>query len=681
MRAKLLFIALLFSLLGAAQSFTGTGGAIPDNVTQIEFPLTVSGLSQTTLNADFGLKQICLNINHTYDSDLNVYLVSPSGVAINLFSGIGGGDDNFTNTCLSQTATANIGTASAPFSGTFKPQETIGNVNNGQNPNGIWKLRILDTYPADQGTLINWSVTFGSNASNLPIVLVNTNGQTIVDEPSIVATMKIIDNGSGNLNYVTDNTFNYNGKINIEYRGNYSQSLPQKPYKVETLDDAEASVNASLLGMPAESDWALVANYNDKVFMRNQLAYNLFSQMGHYGSRTKHCEVVVNGIYQGVFILTETIKRNANRVNIAKLDPDENTGLDLTGGYIFKNDYWSTADGWQLNHNPVDHPELTVGLAYHYPKATKISDPQKAYIAAFVDDFENALYSANYTSPTDGYLKYMDEESFIDYFIINELSRNNDGFKKSCYFYKDKDSSTEIAKLHAGPVWDFDWAWKNIDECSFLAVTDGSGWAHLVNDCGPDVNGTGWWVRLLQDPSFQNHLRCRWETLRATTLSTSAMFNYIDATATYLDQAQARQFERWGNLGVNTGAPEVDNDPATFEGQITKFKTWISTRVAWLDANIPGDGSSCALAVNQNIKNNLQMVPNPANQFVTLTVPAGEKIKKVDVLDLSGKLIFTEQYFQNSTALDIKNFASGMYIVKIQTSENATVSKKLIVVH
>ena len=690
MKVKLLFATLLCSLFSFSQTFTGTGGLIPDNEQQIEFPVTVSGLSATTLNSTFGLKQVCLNITHSYDSDLNVSLVSPSGVVINLFSGVGGSGDNFTNTCLSQTATASIVSGTPPFSGTFKPQETLGNMNNGiQNPNGTWKLRILDTYPADQGTLLNFSIIFGTNAatpfvfssSNLPIVLINTNNQTIVDEPEIVATMKIIDNGVGNLNYVTDNTYNYNGYINIEYRGNYSQTLPQKPYKIETLDANFQDENVSLLGMPAESDWALLANYNDKVFMRNQLAYTLFSEMGHYGPRTKHCEVVINGAYMGVFILSETIKRDNNRVDISKLDPDENTGIDLTGGYIIKNDYWNSTEGWQLSHSPIDHPGLVVGLAYDYPKSENISVEQKAYIATFINTFENALYSANYASPTLGYNQYMDEESFIDYFIMNELTRNNDGFKKSAYFYKNKDGATSVSKLFAGPVWDFDWAWKNINECSFLSVTDGSGWAHWVNDCNPDVNGTGWFVRLLQDPNFQNHVRCRWNELRTTTLSTTALFNYIDATALNLDQAQARHFDRWGNLGLPTGAPEVDADPATFPGQITKFKNWISTRIAWLDLNIPGDPTTCNLNT-PNLKETLfQLVPNPANELVLLNLSRNETIKTLEIIDVSGKIIFSTTHFETTTPLATNTFANGLYIVKIQTNTNTILSKKLIIVH
>ena len=226
-----------------------------------------------------------------------------------------GDGDDFTNTCLSQSSTTSISSEIAPFTGVFSPQESLANMNNNQNGNGVWKLVIVDTYPQDAGFLNSWSLEFGSGASvpivfsesNLPIVVINTNGETIVDEPSISADMKIIDNGPGMLNHVSDVANNYNGIITIEYRGAFSQSLPQKPYKIETKDASNVDLDVSVLGMPAEHDWLLIANYNDKSFVRNTLAYKLFTEMGHYSARSKYCEVVVNGVYQGIYLFMEKL--------------------------------------------------------------------------------------------------------------------------------------------------------------------------------------------------------------------------------------------------------------------------------------------------------------------------------------------------------------------------------------
>ncbi len=307
---KIIFLAvtLLASLSSLSQLFFENGGLIVDNQQNNDYPIMVSGLSQSMLNSNLGVVQVCVNISHPLDSDFNVSLVSPDGTFINVFSGIVGSDNDFTDTCFNQSALNSINTGIAPFTSVFKPQETLGNLNNNQDGNGVWKLRILDSFLQDEGTLINWSITFGSNAStpalfsssNLPIVLITTSN-AIVNEPPVIGFMKIIDNGTGVTNNVTDTPNNYNGKIKIELRGNYSQSLPQKPYKVTTINTNESDLNVSLLGMPLEHDWNLIANYNDKVFMRNQLAYKLFNEMGHYATRNKYCEVVVNGSYQGVF--------------------------------------------------------------------------------------------------------------------------------------------------------------------------------------------------------------------------------------------------------------------------------------------------------------------------------------------------------------------------------------------
>jgi len=150
---------------------------------------------------------------------------------------------------------------------------------------------------------------FVFSSSNLPIILITTkNGASIPDESKITAYMKIINNGS--LNHITDVADIYDGDVGIEIRGRYSASLPQKPYGFETRDSSGNNVNVPLLDMPSENDWILLANYNDKTFMRYTLASHLFREMGFYAPRTRLCEVMVNNNYQGIYVFTEKIKRN-----------------------------------------------------------------------------------------------------------------------------------------------------------------------------------------------------------------------------------------------------------------------------------------------------------------------------------------------------------------------------------
>ena len=686
MKIKLLIVIIcFFTATSYSQTFSGFGGAISDDSQQNEFLITVSNLPSTTLNTSLGLIRVNLDIIHQNDSDLSVSLVSPYGTTINLFREIGDEGDNFTKTSLSQFASTSINTASAPFSAAYKPFQSLTILNNNRNGNGVWKLRIIDSKLQNEGVLNNWSVTFGADSTdsavfsttNLPIVILNTNGGTIADSP-INATMQIIDNGLGYLNNITDVPNDYNGNISINYRGNYSLTLPQKPYKIETLDANFVEQNVSILGMPEEHDWVFIANYNDKVFMRNTLSYKLFSEMGHYATKTKFCEVVLNGSYQGMYLLAEKIKRDKNRVDISKLEVTENTGIDVTGGYIIKNDYWSSTDSWLLNFHPIDHKNVNVNLVYDYPKPEDITTEQKSYVKNFVNDFESALYSDDFTSSSLGYRKYMDTDSFIDYFIVNELSRNIDGFKKSSYFNKDKDTKTSISKLNAGPVWDFDWAWKNIKECYFSA-TDGSGWAYKINDCG-NVGSPGWYVRLLQDVSFQNELHCRWNNLRKNNLNSSVLFKYIDETAAYLDKAQKRHFIKWGNLGINTGTPEVERDPTTFADQISKFKSWINKRLSWLDTNMPGDISSCDLSVSESqiFDPKIVLYPNPAKEYFMIKLPESiSTTVDITITDLLGRLISQYNTYKSDEKINVIDYVKGTYIVIVKY-QNKVFQSKLI---
>ena len=367
---------------------------------------------------------------------MDISLVAPDGTTIVLISGIGGGDDNFTGTCLRGDIATSIVQGNAPYTGTFRPMGQMGMVNNGQDPNGVWTLHILDTYPfADEGDLLSWSITFGNNpatymaleSSDLPLVKINTNGQSIIDDPSITAWMEIIDNGPGIRNYVTDSANNYNGFIGIELRGQSSLSFPQKQYAVETRDSAGNNLNTSILGMPAENDWVLYGAYNDKSLMRNALAYSLARDMGRYASRAKYCEVLINGEYKGVYTFFEKVKRDNNRVDIAGLTGIDSTGVELTGGYICSVD-WIDNGGWTSNYPPdqTDPMNNTMFYQYIYPKDNEILPQQQNYIQQYVDSFETALLSPLFTNPVLGWRKYGDEESFIDYFLVNELSKNVD---------------------------------------------------------------------------------------------------------------------------------------------------------------------------------------------------------------------------------------------------------------
>jgi hypothetical protein len=519
------------------------------------------------------------------------------------------------------------------------------------------------------------------DSTELPIVMINTLSQTIVEDTKINCQMDIKYNGPNTLTRVSDPSNVYSGNIGIEIRGASSASYPQHPYNIETRTGSGGNNNVSLLGMPAENDWVLLSNYNDLTLTRNSLAFALFDSMGHYAPRTILCEVLIDSVYQGIYVFGEKIKQDNDRVDIAKLDADDNAGDSLTGGYILQQNYWNANNSFQSNYSPIDHPTFDVHFVYEYPKPDVITAPQKAYIAAFVDSLETALYSTNFADSLQGYRKYMSMNSFIDYFIVNEVARNADGFKKSVFFHKDKFSNG--GKLKAGPVWDFDWAWKNIQGCTNVDNIDGSGWAYKVNDCFTDNYSTGWYVRLLQDPAFQNQLRCRYEGFRQTVLDTAYIFASIEATRQRVRNAQERHFQKWPILGQSGPAPEVNPVATTYDGALDTLKFWIHQRLQWLDANIPGIAQNCAplTAASEPIAPwSLAFYPNPSQGdvhfegFLQQATPAHMRIYNVN-----GQLIDTITLQPGNIHLDYHLAAKGMYFFEVRGETGLLDRGKMVV--
>jgi formylmethanofuran dehydrogenase subunit D len=427
------------------------------------------------------------------------------------------------------------------------------------------------------------------DSTNIPLVIINTQ-DSIIAASKVNGTIKIIDNGPGKMNHPGDAPV-YSSNIGVKYHGSFSLYFPQKSYAFETRDALNNSVNVSLLGLPAENDWILLQHYNDKSFVRNTLTFRLFQEMGHYASRAKYCEMYVNNHYMGVYTLIENIKRDKNRVNIAKMTATSNVGDSLTGGYIFKVDNIGADDiTWNSSHAPTGYSVGSVQFIYSYPKSEDITTQQKNYLKNYVDTFENAIFGNGYTDPRYGYNKYLDVQSFVDYFITGEFTRNIDAYKKSAFFFKDNISNGGL--IHAGPVWDFDWAYKNFSEC-FENTLDGSGWAYKIYDCSPWPVPPAWTMRLVSDTVFANKCHDRYFQLRKTILSIPQINFYIDSIANLLDGPQKRHYALWNTLGKRPGVeilgtPEIDSFPKTYQGEVAKLKKWISQRLDFLDANMIG---------------------------------------------------------------------------------------------
>ncbi len=164
-----LLVGLTFN--SNAQTFNATAGPIPD-VVCTNFPITVSGIG---VMSSVSIRQVSINLTHTFCADLDISLISPTGVTIDLTSDNGGGGDNYTNTIFSPTAAASITTGVAPFTGSFTPEQPF-NTFAGVTANGAWTLRVCDDAAGDIGALISASISFNFSATAGPIPdLVCTN--------------------------------------------------------------------------------------------------------------------------------------------------------------------------------------------------------------------------------------------------------------------------------------------------------------------------------------------------------------------------------------------------------------------------------------------------------------------------------------------------------------------------
>ncbi len=515
----------------------------------------------------------------------------------------------------------------------------------------------------------------GITSSNLPLVVINTNGQTIVDGSKITSKMKVIDNAN-HINKPTDPGNNFDGTIGIEYRGGKAKPAEQNPYTIETRDASGSNLNVSLLGMPEENDWILLANYNDKTLIRNALSFEIFRKMAHYSPRAKMVEVIVNNVYQGIYFLTEKIKQDKGRVDISKLTSADVTGDAVTGGYIFKIDSYDATNSWKSNYTPNDHPEKPVYFVYDDPAATDLVAQQKTYLQSAVNSFEKVLYGSGYQNQTTGYPAWIKINSWLDYFIVSEFSRNINAYKKNCYYFKNKDSKD--SKIHSGPVWDFDSGYKNLDACSPFSATDGSGWSYKINDC-PDnkTNSNGWIVRLLQDPAFASAVNARYTLMRNSYLSSGYLNNFIDSVQNLASEAQVRHYTKWNILSSPVGDAEVDAQPATYDGQVLKFKNWIQTRLAWLDVHIPSDITSVP---NEQLEPEFsyRIFPNPGSDLIY--IEASSKIQDVEIIQGSGQsVLHLSGISAYETQVNVSKLSSGIYMVLVKMDGKQQVSSKLVI--
>jgi len=426
--------------------------------------------------------------------------------------------------------------------------------------------------PSPQPVDINFT------SSNLPIVILNTGGANIPDEPKIEATMKIIKRPENELNYVIDESnpdyLDFDGPIQIEVRGSSSQLFSKKQYSLTTYDSTGEKDNVKLLGLPKENDWILNALAYDTTFVRDYISYKLSNSLNQYASRAEYCELILNGEYRGIYMLLEKLKADDNRINIKKIKDDDNELPNLTGGYIVKADKIEGTEelGWSM----PSYGWGNVNFAYEVPKPEDKTSQQDDYIQnvfnQLAETSNNPSNNSSNASLFDGYPSVIDIPSFIDFMLLNELASNVDAYQFSTFFHKDRGG-----KLRAGPVWDFNLTFGNdLFEWGFDRSKYNI-WQFLDGN-----RGARFWTDLFYDPDFSCYLTKRWLELTATdqVLNENKINDLIDETVVNIFDAVNRQEQVWN----------IDID---FDGRIANLKTFISQRIQWITDQLNPNISAC----------------------------------------------------------------------------------------
>ncbi len=506
---------------------------------------------------------------------------------------------------------------------------------------------------------------------NLPLFIIETDGQDIPNEPKIMARLGVIDNPSG-VNYTTDAFNDYEGFIGIETRGNGSIAYAKNSYGMETRDAFGENRNVSLLGLPIENDWILYASHIDKTLMRNVITFDLVRNMGRYGSRMRHIELIINGEYRGVYLLMEKIKRDKNRVDIRKAK--EGRPPDSIG-YIVKVDAgWNEEVGWESEILYVDESgtDYWPRYQYVYPEKDDITPEQDEFIKDFMLSVDEAMFKARYEGFDDVYQNLVDVASFIDLWIINEFTANPDGYRISTFLHYDPGS--ENRKLIAGPAWDYNVGYSNY----FERYTFYDKWEYDNDWWPPRSSIPFWWPRMLKDDQFLNLMIKRWEELRSTLITTDLIYAKIDSVDIHLGPAIERNYEMWTDSIILEDVYWASTK--THDEDVQFFKDWIAHRIWWMDGQIQMMKS----IVNEEENNGILIYPNPVrDQFnIGYYQDVEGKIDGV-IIDRMGRTVqqleIESDIGINKKNINLQTIPSGIYFIKLEIKGKHIGAQRIVV--
>lgn len=386
------------------------------------------------------------------------------------------------------------------------------------------------------------------------INIVTDDGEPILDDVEYShASVAIRPRGSGLQGYA--------GTAKLRVRGNSTSWIRMKlPYKVK-LDEA-----ASMLGMPSAKSWVLLANFYDRSMLRNDVGFELSRRLGMpWTPRMTPVELWLNGHFQGLYQLGESIEVDADRVDIT----------DDGSEYLLEGDTWPDPDtpAFRTGH----------GLQLFVKEPEDLDEASIEAIEAEVQAFEDALYSEQFTDPDAGYRPHIDVATFIDWYLTNEIMKTLEAaYLNSCWMYQDD------GELHMGPVWDLDQAAGN--RTNWGADTP-TGWYLRLPGVGSQITGPEghWLIRMFEDPWFEEQVRLRWAEVRTSVL---ALPDYVAAEGADIAGAAARNFapEARGGAGMPIDATFLEGPDHLFQGswgaERDYLAGWLDTRLAWIDQQL-----------------------------------------------------------------------------------------------
>lgn len=347
----------------------------------------------------------------------------------------------------------------------------------------------------------------------------------------------------------------------IRGRGHSTWDWPKKPYRIK-LSEKE-----SLLGMTASKNWALIANYADESLMRNTVAFSMAEYLGSFEFTPKLVSVslYLNGVYQGVYTLGEMVESKSSRLDLDYREDSPNTGYLLEVG----------GANSEFDQKGLEYFDLPSGCAKDIlikaPSDEKLTQENYDYIYKYLCLADEAITTLS------GYETYIDVDSFIDWFLLHELTYNLDScFHRSCFMYKDRGG-----KLKMGPVWDFDLAFGNL----YYDNPKYDDWATVGSSNSNSYIDVNWFNYLLNDPKFRDKARARWAEVNDGLLECA--YSAVDGNKKLLSAPAADNFAVWDTLRIANGyQPANMGNYSTYNEQVAYLRRFITNRAKWIDENL-----------------------------------------------------------------------------------------------